>query len=167
LSARETQAHAAARSIAVVEGTLVAIDAIDACLAEAHELVSHALAAADPQARALFAARFAELCARVDTIAAGAVFQGVNLINLGRDKIEIVSPVGSQPRHEIGHIVLVAGERGLGLRQPRDHFRDDQDIESCASGLTHARARLIKAADTFLNQASMMAPFLTAETAAA
>ena len=157
----------AARAISVVEGTLVATDAIDACLSEAQDLVSHALAAVDPGARALFAERFIELVNRVDTIASGATFEGLNLINLGKDKIELVSPVGGQPRHAVGHIVLTASERGLGLKLPKNAFRDDAEIEAKAACLTRARARLIKAADTFLNQASMMAPYLEPAAAAA
>lgn len=157
----------AARAIAVVEGTLVATDAVDAALAEMQDVVSHALAAQDVDARLLCAQRYAALIERTDTIVNGAVFDGVNLINLGRDNIELISPVGGRPHHAISHIVLVSGERGLNLKPPRGGFREDQEIEAAGHALTRARARLIKAADTFLNQASCLAPLLEGEIAAA
>jgi hypothetical protein len=168
-SARQTTrsaAEKAALAIAVVEGTLVATDAVDAALSEMQDVVSHALAAQEPEARLLCAQRFANLIERIDTIVAGAVFDGVNLIDLGRGSIDLVSPIGSQPRHAIGHIVLVTGERGLNLKAPSQGFVADAEIEATGHALTRARARLIKAADTFLNQASCLAPLLGHEMAA-
>jgi hypothetical protein len=163
----QSVAAAAARAIGVVEGTLVATDSIDAALSEAQDAVSHALAAASPETRALCAQRFADLAARIDTIVAGATFDGVNLINLSRDNIEIVTPIGGQPHHAIGHIVLTTNERGLNLKLPRGGFREDAEIEAVAAALMRARARLIKAADTFLNQASCLAPLMDGASAAA
>jgi hypothetical protein len=162
-----SRAHAAARAISIVEGTLVATDTIDGYLTEALELSSHALAASDGDMRSLLAERYVLLINRIDTVAAGATFDGTNLINLGRDAIELITPVGGQPRHAIGHIVLTAGERGLSLRAPQDNFQVDAEIETAAADLTRARARLIKAADTFLNQASVLAPLLQTSAAAA
>lgn len=160
-------AERAARAISVVEGTLVATDAVDAALNEMQDIVSHALAAQDADTRMLCAQRYADLVDRIDTIVAGAVFDGVNLIDLGRGNIELVSPIGSQPRHTIGHIVLVTSERGLNLKVPRQAFREDAEIEAAGHALTRARARLIKSADTFLNQASCLAPLLGGAAAAA
>jgi hypothetical protein len=166
-AAARNMVEKAARAISVVEGTLVATDAVDAALAEMQDIVSHALAAQDADARLLCAQRFAALIERIDTIVNGAMFDGVNLINLGRDNIELVSPIGGRPHHAISHIVLVSGERGLNLKIPRGGFREDQEIEASGYALTRARARLIKAADTFLNQASCLAPLLQGDSAAA
>lgn len=157
----------AAQAISVVEGTLVATDAIDAALSEMQDVVSHALAAQDPDARLLCAQRFCDLIERIDTIVAGAAFDGVNLIDLGRGSIDLISPVGGNPRHSISHIVLAANERGLNLSPPRQGFRTDAEVEATGQALTRARARLIKAADTFLNQASCLAPYLGVDSAAA
>lgn len=161
-SAGQVQAHAAARAISIVEGTLVAIDTIHADLAEAQELTSHALASTDPAMRALLAERYMDLINRIDTVAAGATFDGTNLINAGKDSIEIMIPAAGQPRHAVGHIRLQASAGGLDLTPPRDAFQNDEEIERAASELTRARARLIKSVDTFLNQASMLAPVLEA-----
>lgn len=157
----------AAHAISVVEGTLVATDAIDAALSEMQDIVSHALAAQDQDARLLCAQRFCDLIERIDTIVAGAAFDGINLIDLGRGSIDLVSPLGGNPRHSISHIVLAASERGLNLSPPRQGFRTDAEIETSGQALTRARARLIKAADTFLNQASCLAPYLSEDSAAA
>jgi hypothetical protein len=162
-----SMAEKAARAIAVVEGTLVAADAIDAALSEMQDVVSHALAAQHADTRLLCAQRFAALTERVDAVVNGATIDGVNLINLSRDNIELVSPVGGRPHHAISHIVLAPGERGLNLKIPRGGFREDHEIEAAGHALTRARARLIKAADTFLNQASCLAPLLDGESAAA
>lgn len=159
-SAALAQAHAAARAISIVEGTLVAIDTIHADLAEAQELASHALASTDPAMRALLAERYLDLINRIDTVAAGATFDGTNLINSGKDSIEIMIPAAGQPRHAVGHIRLQASAGGLDLTPPREAFQNDEEIERAASELTRARARLIKSVDTFLNQASMLAPAL-------
>lgn len=161
------QIEQAARAISVVEGTLVATDAVDAALSEMQDVVSHALAANDANARMLCAQRFAQLIERIDTIVAGAVFDGVNLVNMGRDNIELISPVGGRPHHAISHIVLASGERGLNLKVPRYGFREDQEIEAAGQSLMRARARLIKAADTFLSQVGCLAPLLEGTTAAA
>jgi hypothetical protein len=166
-SGAQTVASAAARAIGVVEGTLVATDSVDAALSEAQDAVSHALAATAPETRALCAQRFVDLVNRIDTIVNGATFDGTNLINMSRDNIEIVTPIGGRPHHAIGHIVLAANERGLNLKLPKGAFLEDAEIESVAAALTRARARLIKAADTFLNQASCMAPLLDSSSAAA
>lgn len=165
--AARNQIEQAARAISVVEGTLVATDAVDAALAEMQDVVSHALAAQDANARMLCAQRYAALIERIDTIVAGAVFDGVNLVNLGRDNIELISPVGGRPHHAISHIVLTAGERGLNLKIPRNGFREDEEIETAGQSLMRARARLIKAADTFLSQVGCLAPLLDGESAAA
>jgi hypothetical protein len=165
-SARDT-VERAAHAIAVVEGTLIATDAMDAALAEMQDVVSHALAAQDANARLLCAQRYTALIERIDIIAEGAQFGGVNLINLGRDNIELVSPVGGRPHHAISHIVLVSGDRGMALKIPRNGFREDQEIEACGQALTRARARLIKAADTFLSQVGCLAPLLSESSAAA
>ena len=160
VTAAQSLRHKAAHAIGVVEGTLIATDAIDGCLCEAQELISQALATQDTGARALIAGRFTDLVNRIDELANAATFSEINLISGGKDKIELICPIGAQPRHAIGHIVLMAGERGLGLKLPRNNFRDNQSIEQAALQLTRARARLFKAADTFLNQASMLAPYL-------
>jgi hypothetical protein len=165
--AARTQVEQAARAISVVEGTLVATDAVDAALAEMQDVVSHALAAPDANARMLCAQRYATLIERIDTIVAGAAFDGVNLINLGRDNIELISPVGGRPHHAISHIVLVTSERGLNLKIPRNGFREDEEIEAAGQSLMRARARLIKSADTFLSQVGCLAPLLAGESAAA
>jgi hypothetical protein len=157
----------AARAIAVVEGTLAATDAIDAALGEMQDVVSHALAAQDVNARQLCAQRYAALIGRIDATVAQSSFDGTNLIDLSRDNIELVSPVGGRPHHAISHIVLVTGERGLNLKSPHSGFRDDAEIEAAGHTLMRARARLIKAADTFLNQASCLAPLLEGDSAAA
>ena len=162
-----SQVEKAARAISIVEGTLVATDAVDMALSEMQDVVSHALAAQEPAARMLCAQRFTTLIERIDTIVAGAVFEGVNLINLSRDNIELISPVGGRPHHAISHIVLAAGERGLNLKVPRQGFREDEEIEAAGYALTRARARLIKAADTFLSQVGCLAPLLQGEDAAA
>lgn len=157
----------AARAITVVEGTLAATDAVDAALSEMQDVVSHALAAQELDARRLCAQRFSALIERIDAIVDGATFDEVNLINLSRDNIELISPIGSRPHHAISHIVLTTGERGLGLKSPESGFHEDSEIEAAGFALTRARARLIKAADIFLNQASCLAPLLEGDSAAA
>lgn len=155
-----TTEEAAARAVAAVEGTLVAIDSIHDYLREALDLTSAALAAPDTTKRAMIADRYEELRSRIDTVAAGAVFEGVNLIDAGRNSIEIKLPAAGEPRHSIGHITLVAGERGLSLKAPSELFSSNDEVDMARTSLLAARERLNKAADTFLNQASVLAPHL-------
>src|SRR5262245_47740852 len=112
----------AARAVSTVEGTLVAIDSIHLYLSEALELTAEALASPDETMRAMIADRYEELRSRIDTVAAGATFEGVNLIDGARKTIEFTIPEGGHPRHAIGHITLVAGERGLSLKSPSELF---------------------------------------------
>ena len=153
----------AARAVSVVEGTLVAIDTINDYLTEALDLTAAALSHPDATKRAMIADRYEELRGRVDTVAAGATFDGTNLIDSARGAIELVTPEGGQPRHAIGHITLVAGERGLALKAPSEQFGSNDEIEAARASLMSARHRLHKAAETFLNQASMLAPSLGME----
>jgi hypothetical protein len=153
-------AEAAARAVSVVEGTLVAIDTINDYLTEAMDLTAAALSHPDATKRAMIADRYEELRSRVDTVAAGATFDGTNLIDSARGAIELVAPEGGQPRHAIGHITLVAGEKGLALKAPSEQFGSNDEIEMARASLLAARNRLQKAAETFLNQASMLAPSL-------
>ena len=159
-----TLAETAARAISTVEGTLVAIDSIGTYLSEALELTADALTDADATKRAMIADRYEELRSRIDTVAAGATFEGVNLIDAARGAIEVTLPDGGQPRHAIGHITLVAGERGLSLKAPSELFASNDEIEAARMSLFAARQRLDRAAETFLNQASILAPHLGAET---
>lgn len=152
--------ESAARAVSVVEGTLVAIDTINDYLTEALDLTAAALSHPDATKRAMIADRYEELRSRVDTVAAGATFDGTNLIDGARGAIEIVVPEGGQPRHAIGHITLVAGEKGLALKAPSEQFASNDEIEMARASLAAARNRLHKAAETFLNQASMLAPQL-------
>ena len=156
-------AESAARAVSVVEGTLVAIDTINDYLTEALDLTAAALSHPDPTKRAMIADRYEELRSRVDTVAAGATFDGTNLIDAARGAIELVTPEGGQPRHAIGHITLVAGERGLSLKAPSEQFGSNDEIEMARASLVAGRHRLQKAAETFLNQASMLAPQLGME----
>lgn len=156
----KTTEEAAARAVAAVEGTLVAIDSIHDYLKEALELTGSALSALDPTKRAMIADRYEELRTRIDTVAAGAIFEGVNLIDSGRSSIEVKLPAAGEPRHSIGHITLVAGERGLSLKAPSELFASDDEIEMARLSLSAACVRLEKAAETFLNQASVLAPHL-------
>ena len=156
----KTVEEAAARAVSAVEGTLVAIDTIHDYLREALDLTGAALAAPDATKRAMIADRYEELRSRIDTVAAGAVFEGVNLIDSGRDSIEIKLPAAGEPRHSIGHITLVAGERGLSLKAPSELFSSNDEIEVARHTLVAARERLARAAETFLNQASVLAPHL-------
>lgn len=153
-------AETAARAVATVEGTLVAIDSIHTYLSEALELTAEALAHPDETKRAMIADRYEELRSRIDTVAAGATFEGVNLIDGARKAIEVMIPEGGQPRHAIGHITLVAGERGLSLKSPSELFASNDEIEAARLSLLAARQRLERAAETFLNQASVLAPHL-------
>ena len=153
-------AETAARAISTVEGTLVAIDSIDTYLSEALELTADALTDADATKRAMIADRYEELRSRIDTVAAGATFEGINLIDAARGAIEVTLPEGGQPRHAIGHITLVAGERGLSLKAPSELFASNDEIEAARMSLFAARQRLDRAAETFLNQASILAPHL-------
>jgi len=150
----------AARAVSAVEGTLVAIDSIHSYLSEALELTAEALAHPDETKRAMIADRYEELRSRIDTVAAGATFEGVNLIDGARKTIEVTMPEGGQPRHAIGHITLVAGERGLSLKSPSELFASNDEIEAARLSLFAARQRLDRAAETFLNQASLLAPHL-------
>ena len=153
-------AETAARAVATVEGTLVAIDSIHTYLSEALELTAEALAHPAETKRAMIADRYEELRSRIDTVAAGATFEGVNLIDGARKAIEVVIPEGGQPRHAIGHITLVAGERGLSLKSPSELFASNDEVEAARLSLLAARQRLERAAETFLNQASVLAPHL-------
>ena len=157
-----TLAETAARAVSTVEGTLVAIDSIHSYLSEALELTADALADADTTKRAMIADRYEELRSRIDTVAAGATFEGINLIDNARASIEVTLPDGGQPRHAIGHITLVAGERGLSLKAPSELFATNDEIEAARLSLFAARQRLDRAAETFLNQASILAPHLGA-----
>jgi len=148
----------AARAISTVEGTLVAIDSIHDYLSEALDLTAAALSHPDMTKRAMIADRYEELRSRIDTVAAGATFEGVNLIDGARGTIEVTVPEGGQPRHAVGHITLVAGERGLSLKAPSEQFASNDEIEAARLSLFAARQRLDRAAETFLNQASMLAP---------
>lgn len=156
----KTTEEAAARAVAAVEGTLVAIDSIHDYLKEALDLTAAALTAPDETKRAMIADRYEELRSRIDTVAAGATFEGVNLIDSGRESIEIKLPAAGEPRHSIGHITLVAGERGLSLKAPSELFASNDEIEVARHTLVAARERLARAAETFLNQASVLAPHL-------
>ena len=153
-------AEAAARACSVVEGTLVAIDTISDYLTEALDLTAAALSHPDATKRAMIADRYEELRGRVDTVAAGATFDGTNLIDSARGAIELIVPEGGQPRHAIGHITLVAGERGLALKAPSEQFGSNDEVEMARASIVAARNRLHKAAETFLNEASMLAPQL-------
>jgi len=155
-----TLAESAARAVATVEGTLVAIDSIHTYLSEALELTAEALAHPDTTKRAMIADRYDELRSRIDTVAGGAKFEGVNLIDGGRASIEITLPDGGQPRQAIGHITLLAGERGLSLKAPSELFATNDEVEAARASLFAARQRLDRAAETFLNQASLLAPSL-------
>lgn len=152
--------ESAARAVATVEGTLVAINSIHSYLTEALELTAEALAHPDTTKRAMIADRYEELRQHIDTVAAGATFEGVNLIDGARAAIELVLPDGGQPRHAIGHVTLVAGERGLSLKSPSEHFASNDEIEAARLTLFAARQRLERAAETFLNQASVVAPHM-------
>lgn len=157
-----TFAESAARAVATVEGTLVAIDTIHDYLTEALDLTAAALAHPDTTKRAMIADRYEELRSRIDTVAGGATFEGVNLIDAARGAIELTMPEGGQPRHAIGHITLVAGERGLSLKAPSEQFTTNDEVEAARLSLFAARQRLDRAAETFLNQASLLAPHLGA-----
>lgn len=150
----------AARAVSTVEGTLVAIDSIHSYLSEALDLTAEALSNPDETMRAMIADRYEELRSRIDTVAAGATFEGVNLIDGARKTIELTMPEGGQPRHAVGHITLVAGERGLSLKAPSELFASNDEIEAARLSLFAARQRLERAAETFLNQASLLAPHL-------
>lgn len=152
--------EAAARAVSAVEGTLVAIDTIHEYLMEALDLTSEAMKTPDEAKRALIADRYEQLRSNIDTVAAGASFQGVNLIDGGRDALEIRLPSPGEPRHAISHITLVAGERGLSLKSPSELFATEDEIDAARQTLIAARHRLDRATDTFLNQASMLAPHL-------
>lgn len=156
-----TLAETAARAVSTVEGTLVAIDTIHTYLSEALELTAEALAHPDETKRAMIADRYEELRSRIDTVAAGATFEGVNLIDGARAAIEVMLPDGGQPRHAIGHITLVAGEKGLSLKAPSELFASNDEVEAARLSLFAARQRLDRAAETFLNQASLLAPHLS------
>jgi hypothetical protein len=162
-----TLAEQAASAVSAVEGTLVAIDTIHNFLSEALELTAEALSNPDSTKRAMVADRYEELRMRIDTVAAGATFQEVNLIDGNRGSIEVVIPEGGNPRHAIGHITLVAGERGLALKAPSELFATNDEIEAARLSLFAARQRLDRASETFLNQASMLAPHLGANAAVA
>jgi hypothetical protein len=153
-----TFAETAARAVSTVEGTLVAIDTIHSYLTEALELTAAALTHPDVTKRAMIADRYEELRQHIDTVAAGATFEGVNLIDAARGAIELTLPDGGQPRHAIGHITLVAGERGLSLKSPSEQFSSNDEVEAARLSLFAARQRLDRAAETFLNQASLLAP---------
>lgn len=155
-----TLAEQAARAVSTVEGTLVAIDSIHSYLSEALDLTAEALAHPDETKRAMIADRYEELRSRIDTVAAGATFEGVNLIDGARKTIEFTIPEGGHPRHAIGHITLIAGERGLSLKSPSELFATNDEIEAARLSLFAARQRLDRAAETFLNQASLLAPHL-------
>jgi hypothetical protein len=154
--------EASARAVSTVEGTLVAIDTIHSYLSEALELTAEALSHPDETKRAMIADRYEELRSRIDTVAGGATFEGVNLIDAARGSIEVTIPEGGRPRHAIGHVTLVAGERGLSLKSPSELFASNDEIEAARLSLFAARQRLDRAAETFLNQASLLAPYLGA-----
>jgi flagellin-like hook-associated protein FlgL len=132
-------------------------------LSEALDLTAEALSNPDETMRAMIADRYEELRSRIDTVAAGATFEGVNLIDGARKTIELTLPEGGHPRHAIGHITLVAGERGLSLKAPSELFASNDEVEAARLSLFAARQRLERAAETFLNQASLLAPHLGTE----
>ena len=162
-----TLAEQAARAVSTVEGTLVAIDTIHNFLSEALDLTAEALSNGDVTKRAMVADRYEELRSRIDTVAGGATFEGVNLIDGNRGSIEVILPDVGHPRHAIGHITLVAGERGLALKAPSELFSTNDEIEAARASLQAARQRLDRAAETFLNQASVLAPHLSQDAEAA
>lgn len=153
-------AEAAARGVATVEGTVIAIDTIREYLEEALELVAQAGATRDSEKRAMIADRYGELLSHIDTVAAAARFEGLNLIDASRDCFTIDLPAAGQPRHEIGHVSLVTGARGLALRQAPTQFASDGEIAAARDALLAAITRLERATQTFLNEASVLAPFL-------
>lgn len=155
-------AEAAARGVAAVEGTVIAIDTIREYLEEALELLTQASATTDNEKRAIVADRYGELLSHVDTVAAAARFEGLNLIDGSRDCFTIDLPAAGQPRHEIAHVSLITGAKGLALRRVTAQFASDAEITATRDALLAAATRLERATQTFLNEASVLAPYLVA-----
>lgn len=145
-----------ARALETIEATMLSIDAIEHALVEARELVAEARQTEAKGKRALLAERHSWLRGRIDEIAAQGVGP-LNLIDSGRDTLELSLDAEGRERVRLEHFNLTAGRGGLGLSQASGKFAEAPEIENVSKEVDAARMRLQAVADSLRESAMRIA----------
>jgi hypothetical protein len=150
------QAPAIRIALASIEDALIAIDAIRAALDEAGELTIEALAARDEARRALYAERYDDLRHAI-TEASGATTKAADCLTAhARARLEVILDPAGRSRHVVRGCDLSSGSEGLDLPPPLEAFAADEEIEQARGSIAAAFARLDRAAQIFLDDASAL-----------
>ncbi len=130
-----------AQALDTLEATILGINAIEQTLSEARELVAEAAGSEARGKRALLAERFSFLRRHIDELAQAGTGP-LNLIDGGRDTLELALDADGRERLLVAHLNLTAGRGGLGLSQVKGKFAQPPEIERASKELDAARARL-------------------------
>jgi hypothetical protein len=145
-----------ARALETIEATMLSIDAIEHALVEARELVADARHTEAHGKRVLLAERLSWLRGRIDEIAAEGAGP-LNLIDSGRDTLELSLDPEGRECLRLEHFNLTAGLAGLGLSQVSGKFAEAPEIERMSKELEAARAQLHTVTDTLRKSAMRIA----------
>ncbi len=155
--------HMLAGALDVIEMSMLGIDAIESALGEARELIAEARRSEDAGKRHLLAQRLIFLRNQIDRLASSARAQSVNLIDQGRDTLDINLDAAGAERLAIAHFNLSAGPNGLKLSQVDTGLVEEAEIERVHGEVETARRRLSAVADVFRHCAGQIADHIAAQ----
>lgn len=150
------QAPAIRLALGAIEDALIAADAIRAALDEARELTHEALAAADHDRRALFAARYDDLRQAINESCGATAPEGDCLTAHTRARLEVVLDPTGRSRHVVRGADLSTGAQGLDLPPPLKAFAEDEEILAVQTAIAAGLHRLDRATQIFLDDAGAL-----------
>lgn len=162
---RRRQIETIRAAIAALEAAAQGVDAVSAMIGEARELAQSAAATQSQAKRALIAERFNDVIESVDGAVQRSGADGVNLIDDGKDEIEIDLEHIGGARLAVRHTRLTRGIGGLILSPVENAFSEDAEIARAQAELDRAATRVEGLAERFCADAAFLSDRLPEEAA--
>ncbi len=162
---RRRQIETVRGAIAALEAAAQGVDAVSAAIGEARELTQSAAETQSQAKRALIAERFNDVIEGVDGAVRRSGAGEINLIDDGRDEIEIDLEQIGGAKLAVRHTRLTRGPGGLILSPVENAFSEDEEIARAQAELDRASARVDGLAERFCADAAFLSDRLPDEAA--
>lgn len=133
------------------------IDEIRSIIAELREVILEGKAAADRKIRKQMADHYERLRNEIDQVAMDASYEGVNLIDGGKNTLAINLDLNKRNHFTISHTNLTVSRKGLKLPSLKSAFEKDHQIDEILHLIELAEDHVKWALDVYREEALLLA----------
>lgn len=153
----ERQKRFAIMAIGAMQAATDGIDEIRSIIAEIREVILEGKVASDRKIRKQMANHYESLRNEIDQVAMDANYEGVNLIDGGKNALAINLDLDKRNHFTISHTNLTAGRKGLKLPSLKSAFEKNHEIDEILHLIELAEDHVKWALDVYREEALLLA----------